>query len=327
MNNHAIIKCNSGKYGWSEKQQQISQAAREHNLAIVAAQHGIDSAEYYAYEATWGQGSHADNPLEGDSIATAMDDHREFLIAMYGENSPEFVRAYNEYLDSLDTMVLSEMDVEIGETPTNENTMIVIIYGSNQFPGDGSDFDQLTTDLLEDYQETWPFSPGYNPSELAEMNEYGPDNAFEDIQELISSRTTNNPDLKNIVFVGHSWGGGMIVELADWLSKSKDINLNIAGVAYVDAVDLYDATGESRIPIGTSSMLNIYQSITVGTAEQDSILHLNGKPVKDSDTLDYYSEIDFDREENKESHRTIDEASIPYVYEYIRGIVNIPDDQ
>lgn len=95
-----------------EQKRQISQAAREHNLAIVAMQHSEDSAEYYAYEATWGQGSNSGNPLEEDSLAIAMDDHREFLIAMYGENTPEFVRAYNEYLDSLDTMVLSEEAVE-----------------------------------------------------------------------------------------------------------------------------------------------------------------------------------------------------------------------
>lgn len=74
---------------------------------------------------------------------------------------------------------------------------------------------------------------------------------------------------------------------------------------------------EGRIPLGTKSLLNIYQSITLPL--QDSLLELHGTRIENTESVDleFVEQKDLDALGIQQTHGTIDEYAVPLIYEYI----------
>ncbi len=212
-----------------------------------------------------------------------------------------------------------EEKLEKANVATSENTMIMMIYGSNQFPNqllptqdEYPGFDGLYNQLKENYPEVWPATPGLNPfaGSLAYVIGPSPSETQQNIQKFISDRLETNRNIKNIVLIGYSWGGGEVFDISKWLSSAQP-NATLAAAVYVDAVNDETASAENRMPIGTKAMLNIYQSQShVGEA------FLNGGEIKNNDNISLI-QIDMDCNninskvcENKETHASIDNDKI-----------------
>lgn len=229
-------------------------------------------------------------------------------------------RSYEVASAAANALVTATSLAESKEATTSQNTMIIVIYGSNQFPGDGSGFDKLVEALHKDYKEVWAFSPGLNPRAGSIAFTVGPSPAETqpDIERFIESRLQQNNDLKNVVVIGYSWGDGVAHDVAEWLSKNHP-NVHIAASVYVDAVnDDYSAGAENRMPVGTQAMLNIYQSRS--HAEEG---YVNGGPIENTTNLQDFIEIDTDRIEERHSHETIDKESVDSIIEFVQQRVSI----
>ena len=211
-----------------------------------------------------------------------------------------------------------ELTMKGNEIPTSENTMIVVIYGSNQSPGDGkAGFENLTISLRKEYKTVEVFSPGHNPSAKPSESLPSTKEALEQIKNRIKQALQENPQIKNIAINGYSWGGSTGYEIAAWIQEEK-LPVKIVGVAYVDAVTLDSFTAENRLPPGSESVLNIYQSDA--TTFGDYGVQLNGGPIRDSQGEEL-TQIDLDKTQNLHSHASIDEASVQYILEFIQNKV------
>ncbi len=222
--------------------------------------------------------------------------------------------------------------IKESEIPTSKNTLIVVIYGSNQLPGDQiSGFDTLVKNLQNDYEHIVSFTPGKNPSAAGEDRLLpDPDAAMESMKLQLKESFAGNPLLSNVVLVGYSWGGGAVYELSKWISENKQaFNITISATVYVDAVTnpaasggsvLESASAENRLPIGTQAMLNIYQSDT-GLISDKTI---NGGPIYNPSIL--VQEIDFDALSDQFTHETMDEASVWTILDFIRARIHSKKD-
>jgi hypothetical protein len=206
--------------------------------------------------------------------------------------------------------------------------MIVVIYGSDQFPeqtvdGATAGFDKLVLNLRRDYPEVWPITPGENPSvgprgiiPGVHIEVGGQQTA---IQELIQNRVMNNPNLHFIILVGYSWGGGDVYTIAQWIAEQSDLNLKLAGAVYVDAIVPRSTISENRFPPEAEAMLNIYQSRGVD---------LHGLPIGINPwsivDLKDITQVDYDRDGNFYDHRSIDERSLYDILSFIRSHVRVP---
>ena len=222
----------------------------------------------------------------------------------------EFGSALNEALDDFE---LSESS----ETVTSDNTLIILMYGSNQFVGEPVGFENLALQLHE-YPHVLSVSPGHNP--FAEDPHLDPDNAFAEIQHEIERMIEQNPLIENIVLAGYSWGGGMVYDIAEWLQSHPDFkSKDIVAAAYVDAVTLNSFTAENRIPPGVEHMINIYQSNPSVLA--DGPLMLNGGSIHRAEHLTTFQEIDMDEFGDFHTHTSIDEAAVPFLEGFIKSII------
>ncbi len=213
--------------------------------------------------------------------------------------------------------------IKESEIPTSKNTMIVVIYGSNQFPNQQAEaqktlpgFDKLVTSLQENYQEVWPLMSGENPGDhiirgiMPNMHIEARSSLINN-EAFISTRVRSNPLLQYIVLVGYSWGGGDVYEVANWVTNQSGLKIKIAASVYVDAITLKSSTEENRFPPGSQSMLNIFQS-----NQWDSTLFLGGGHITDSKEIEPV-EINLDQEQNTANHDNIDEISYQKVLEFI----------
>lgn len=222
--------------------------------------------------------------------------------------------------------VSANLASESVEAPTSENTMIVVIYGSNQFPGDATaGFDNLLLNLKGDYSHILTATPGKNPF-AKEDDAYlpNPSEALQLTKLRIKSTLEENPSIKYLTIIGYSWGGGTVYELASWINENRDLprKIYIAATIYVDAVTnpaidggnyVNSFTAENRSPPGTQAMLNIYQSRT-GLFSDGT---LNGGPINNPNVADF-QQFDLDAISDQYSHGSIDEASIWLILDFIQ---------
>jgi hypothetical protein len=205
------------------------------------------------------------------------------------------------------------------DLPNAKNTLVIVIYGSNQFPGDGSAFDELFLLLKKEYPEVYGFSPGENPTAI--VRGLTPDVAMQTIQSTIIKRLSNNAALRNIILVGYSWGGGMVHDIADWINESH-VRVHVAGTAYVDAFAVGNMQPERRLPTNSDITFNIFQSRRALIA--DSGLFNNGGAIISNASTTMTGRVidmDFDSEEDLYTHLSMDEASVMLLKQFINFIV------
>lgn len=294
----------------------ISAEAHAHTLNIILTSEGIDSPAIRAARYVL---SHPDANLIAQSLMPTPHMRDEYiaekkrltaiLYANAGMSDSGFVWASAQ--QSPQISINRSLDM-----PTSKNTAIIVIYGSNQFPGDtNAGFEKLVTNLRVSYENVWPFSPGFNPSAGIAQFVPGPSPAEmqPEIQRFISSYIPNNDQIKNIVLVGYSWGGGMVFDISQWLANSFP-NIHLAASVYVDAInDDYSMGAENRMPIGTQSMLNIFQSQT-----NIKDWYLNGDLINENNGIQDLVQIDMDFGGNFLTHDTIDNKTILFIFDFIR---------
>ncbi|MDP7069169.1 MAG: hypothetical protein QF815_01475, partial [Candidatus Peribacteraceae bacterium] len=288
-----------------------SQAAINAQLNSIRESFGSDVAGYtqvasnYVNALSGNARNHAVAVVEGTGVIIAAPDNGTFGGGVV-------------FIDE-GMQVGSEVSVEIVETPTSENTLIILIYGSNQFPGETVGFENLALQL-KDYSNVLTISPGHNPFD--EDPNLGQEEAFFEVQNEIAQAIEQNPQIENIVLSGYSWGGGMVYDTAEWLQSHEEFkSKEIVAAAYVDAVSLNNFTAENRIPPGVQNMINIYQSDA--TLFADGPFLLNGGRINNSDSLATFQEIDMDEFDNFQKHSSIDEASVPFIEGFIRSIIQV----
>ncbi|MDD5041032.1 MAG: hypothetical protein PHX87_00945 [Candidatus Peribacteraceae bacterium] len=238
--------------------------------------------------------------------------------------------------------------LESHERPTSENTMIIVIYGSGQFPdpeftpqdeyplpdlqsttGEGSTLnpqetevpmpqgmDTLMENIRESYAHSWGFPSGQNASGIPRA--VTPLEALDNIKNFIDAELRNNPQIKYFFLGGYSWGGGAVYEISKWLSEAHP-EVTLIGAAYVDAIKIGNYQGgeaEDRAPIGAKTILNIFQS----SPEENEFFHLNGTPINVPIYVPYDS-LDLDASSNNATHQTIDEKAVDYLELYLRQLV------
>jgi len=280
------------------------------NAMVLAASSAVSSFEH--------DGNHAPKENVIASVSGELAYLGDIVDLMEAEQDKlEFGEKLERVLQNMDFGKFSR-NIETSNKPTSENTMIIVIYGSGQFPGDEeSGFDNLSLSLRKDYNEVWSFASGENRSEgIIAVN---PNNALDEVQSFISNRHKNNPKLTYVVLVGYSWGGGVVHDVSQWLINESGLELNIASTVYIDAVNHKSFTAENRLPPGTNSMLNIFQSNT--EVLQDTVLRLNGGPITTTMKPSLFDEIDLDDNGNNVTHSSIDEICVPYIVEFVNGIV------
>ena len=253
--------------------------------------------------------------LEGGTTVVADEgvggDDVEILLASAKNITEKTISQITNETDTNAADILNSKEV-----PNSDNTMIIVIYGSNQAPGDGSDFDNLLDNLRGDYKETWGFSPGYNPTEIGEIIGHSPSEAYQNIWDFIQKRIEANPQLKNITLIGHSWGGSMAYLLSKKINTELP-NININSTTYVDAVQLLSTIPETRLPAGHGNVLNIYQSkVEIDTYFSE---FTNGGTIQEDSGNRLVHQIDLDAAANNETHETIDLSSQPYILDFIRS--------
>lgn len=276
---------------------------REFESAMVNA--GLDPKKIYANAgATQFLAQNTPSTVANITTATEAAMNREVL----GENIV--------ITGSVDSMMSREK-------PTNENTMIVVIYGSNQFPNQQTanqtelpGLDQLVASLKEHYQEVWPVISGENPNGhyvrgvLPDLHIEARSQLIQ-IEAFIGERVNSNPNLHFVVLVGYSWGGGDVYEVANWLTNESGLKIKIAASVYVDAVTLKAPTEENRFPPGSQSMLNIFQS------KQWDSAFLGGGPITGKKEVTPV-EINLDAERNSANHDNIDEIAYQHILKFIQ---------
>jgi|TARA_Y100000310_G_scaffold87902_1_gene84818 hypothetical protein len=214
-------------------------------------------------------------------------------------------------------LVFGEKLTEVLETPTSKNTLVVLIYGSNQFVGENVGFENLGLQL-DEYPHLLQVSPGHNPFD--DDPHFNQEEAFFEIKKGIEQALANNPQIENIALAGYSWGGGMLYDVAEWLQSHEEYkSIEIVAAAYVDAITLNSFTAENRTPPGVQNMINIYQS----NADIRSDITLNGGKLSGTSNLKVLQEIDLDEFDNFHSHVSIDESSVPFINSFLRSIIRI----
>ncbi|MFA5800362.1 MAG: hypothetical protein WC840_05405, partial [Candidatus Peribacteraceae bacterium] len=239
-------------------------------------------------------------------------------------------------ITGVDIKTYSANPDQIKETPNSKNTMILFIYGSNQFPEQNIDgktegFDNLVLSLRKDYLEVWPVISGENPSVGARGFFPGlhvqVGTQLEYAEELIATRARENPNLQFVMLVGYSWGGEDVYQIADWITNENGSNLKIAGTVYVDAIKNPSTTlltykPENRLPPGTEAMLNLYQSQASMTRDDPLALHGDSIDNPAGDLKEFWQH-DFDANGDVLSHTTIDDHVDDDIYSFIKRRVEV----
>ncbi|MDD5739910.1 MAG: hypothetical protein PHO20_04030, partial [Candidatus Peribacteraceae bacterium] len=266
------------------------------------------------------------------STTDALTEAEKVLLAMAGELANNATVEVEEKLEFGSQIEAALSDyLESHERPTSENTMILVFYGSGQFPGTESnlppqernqDMETLVEQLRKDYPEVWAFESGQNLLSDPEANIPGPGitatEALQNVQAFIDARLRSNPHLTNVVLVGYSWGGGMVYEVSQWMSQAHE-NIALIGSAYVDAViqgNIGSGLSQRNLPTNTITMLNIFQS----SVADETWLRGASIDASTSDLL-WFSEIDLDNPTDTVDHSSIDNAAVPYVLQYLRQII------
>jgi hypothetical protein len=253
---------------------------------------------------------------------------REFVAQTTGINVEESVWVASSNFEWVPNVYET---IEAHENPTSENTLIVIIYGSNQLIGSSSGFDNLILNLNGNYDNVIKLTPGKNPLAQGEAEILPePEAAMITIKDSVDQYLINHTEIKNVVIVGHSWGGSAAYELARHLTLKEQTRgtISITGTVYVDAVtnpatssgDITTFTAENRIPLGTKSMLNIYQSEANNFADygiNGGSLNLSGTQYSNPE-LRSFKEINLDEHGNFHTHASIDDISVSYILDFIQ---------
>ena len=262
------------------------------------------------------------------------------VVGMGGGISPKIASTDTQFDVPIEgvSIEMNKSSIEIVEKPNSKNTMIVVIYGSNQFPEQVDSigksiigFDKLVVNLRKEYKEVWPVSPGENPSVgirglVSDFHVEATDQ-LQTIENLISSRVKNNSEIKFIVLGGYSWGGGDVYKIAEWISGNKLLRLQIAGTFYVDAIKTPNETlltyePENRLPIGTMAMLNLYESQSKKTIQDPIGMH-GSEIISAIPQMREISQTDYDISGDTLNHGNIDEHSVDTIVNFIHRQVKI----
>ena len=284
-------------------------SVHQHNLSVILTSEGVgksaDRIRAYAKANNLSEGFVM--KMTGVTMVGQVIDTKGASIVLAGNNFEWIGNGYNSL-----------------NTPNSKNTLIAIVYGSNEYPGDKvSGFDNLALNLGRDYDHVMTFSPGRNPfAEGEDQFLSEPAIALQLIKNRVEKMLIDNPEITNIVFNGYSWGGSTVNELAMWISNHPTLKsrVSIAATVYVDAIsspavtsgDWTTFTAENRLPMGTKAMLNIFQSRT--GLFSDGKIH--GGPIGIPNVADFI-EIDLDKDSNQHTHTSIDDVSIEMIRNFI----------
>ena len=314
--NLAVIKMNSSNYaggGNGSSPLQVINAARQSFIDQLKAK--------YAVEPMYG--------LDGKTIIG--------YGGVLGTTVADATRGISDVqITGVDTKTYGTNPDLAKEVPNSKNTMIIVMYGSGQHPraeytpnpddtnaglgiGDSSfGFDNLMLNLRNSYQYSWAFPSGRNITAGTDgVNDDAA--ARERVTKFVQEAVTQYPNLTNVILVGYSWGGGQVYEIAHWLTEESHLPLAIVGSVYVDAVNQGNrdfGAAEARLPLGTKSFLNIYQS------DADLVedwIELNGTELARPESFPpgAFFQIDADAGSNAQSHGSIDEYSVPTILRYL----------
>ena len=272
-----------------------------------------------------GVGSTTDTLTEEEKVLVAMVGERLFPDLGWAEGTVKTtdVAKTNEDIEKAFGTFEQQAKTALTEQPNSSNTMILVFYGSGQFPGDGeAGFDKLITQLQQDHDEVWAFESGQNLVANPESNILSDgitaSEALRNVETFVNARLQNNPQLTNVILVGYSWGGGMAYKFSNWMAENHG-NIAVIGSAYVDAVtqgNLGAGFPEPFMPVNTLTMLNVYQS-NVGIVSDAT---LNGMAMNNNELIPMI-QIDFDGIQDSQTHSTIDEYARSFVLRYISSLI------
>lgn len=216
----------------------------------------------------------------------------------------------------------------------SKNTLVIIIYGSNQVFDNGSGMDSVYRDLKVDLQNVLRLESGINWIGLGTsvipqwdniaLATYANQMALNKnaIRTVLSAR----PEIRSVVLVGYSWGGTAAYDLSYWL-KTDYPTMRIIGTGYVDAIYFPYAGPLTRTHPLSESALNIYQGRfdtgLINGGPLDSGL-FSIQTVKFSSILGKYFQQDIDAWSNVAKHTTIHNSKfvITVLEHYVKTVIN-----
>jgi hypothetical protein len=215
----------------------------------------------------------------------------------------------------------------------SKHQLVILIHGSDQTNGDGN-----SAGMNIVYNKLFSHVAGGHIMRLESGSKYASnptlsaDLAFlaaqDEVAATISLLNGLGHTIESVVIAGYSWGGGMARRLADWIDDEYSGAIEIAGLAYVDAVNHGNIGVETDLPSAdVSSILNIYQSEKIDNF--DFVAAGNGSISNPGlggfDGTEYYGrfrQIDTDFYGNTTSHTTIDEVRADDVAEFIKHVLD-----
>lgn len=164
-----------------------------------------------------------------------------------GETDPQFGIDPASYLKELST-----------------HQLVILCYGrgqeygkvarDNNLPGMDAIYDDINPSIAADHILLLPSGTALGLKNSATSDG---ENA---IANAIAKLAASGIRIDDVILVGYSWGGGMAKELGGWIEDTYSGQIEIAGLAYIDAVKHAAVGRETGIPKNVKSLLNIYQS-------------------------------------------------------------------
>ncbi|HSX25161.1 MAG TPA: hypothetical protein VLG69_04315, partial [Candidatus Andersenbacteria bacterium] len=208
-----------------------------------------------------------------------------------------------------------------GEIDPNEKNTFYAIAGMDQVYSDINGF--ISSSHIVRLESGFPNS--LHPMEVADSEFHL---ALTAINSKIVHLKSIGEEVRSVIVAGYSWGGGMAKRIVDAIHQTYT-TLEVAGVAYVDAVHHGSIGHETQLPHSPiSSFLNIYQShfsvaedgVTIGNGHvgNPGLVNVNGLAG-----YGQYQEIDTDTfAHSTTSHITIDNDESPIVAGFIKRVLN-----
>lgn len=150
----------------------------------------------------------------------------------------------------------------------SKNTLVAIMYGSNQEFDDQTGLKDLYFGLRGKLKNVHRFLTGKNISAESPFSKVTL-RSYEDQMQMnkdaIKALLNSKPEINSVILIGHSWGGTAAYDLSYWL-KSEYPQIRILGMGYVDAIYYPSFDPLTSIHPLAESAFNLYQSIPSCTA-------------------------------------------------------------
>ena len=214
-----------------------------------------------------------------------------------------------------------------------EHQLVILCYGAGQRPGDANSpgMDQVYDSIQgvsgrSHVVRLWSGDKSLIPKENLISAEQATREAKQAISETLNLLRSLGQSINSVVLAGYSWGGGMALELANWITSTYHIE--ISGLVYIDAVVHGLISYQTQLPVvNPSSFLNVYESIHTPlehTYLEGSGHVNNSRLIKVNDNAAYgqYEELDTDAFGiNVADHVNIDRKEKNLVSEFIDSVL------